>query len=222
MLRSWAMTVLGGGLQDAKQDEDALSVYEAELSMMRRHGAQEGLILVVQGNLACSYEKFGQHDQALRMRLGVYSGRLRLHGEQHQKTLLAVSNYAATLLHLKRFQEARSLLRKTMPTARRVLGESNDTTLRMKSNYAVALYRDAWDAGAALDDLREAVTMLEETEPTARRVFGGAHPTTTEIERCLRESRAALAAREDNLESLREAMEAMASSTPNAFAAAEK
>mmetsp|Transcript_1557 Transcript_1557/g.4563 ORF Transcript_1557/g.4563 Transcript_1557/m.4563 type:complete len:139 (+) Transcript_1557:357-773(+) len=128
------------------------------------------------------------------MRLGVYSGRLRLHGEQHQKTLLAASNYAATLLHLKRFEEGRTLLRKTIPVAEKVLGESNDTTLRMKSNYAVALYRDA---GAALDDLREAVTMLEETEPTARRVFGGAHPTTSAIEENLQDARAVLHAREE-------------------------
>ncbi|CAH0376633.1 unnamed protein product [Pelagomonas calceolata] len=51
MLRSWAMTVLGGGLSDGKHDEDALSVYEAQLSMMRRLGAQEGIILVVQATL---------------------------------------------------------------------------------------------------------------------------------------------------------------------------
>ncbi len=47
-----------------------------------------------------------------------------------------------------------------------------------------------------LDDLREAVTTLEETEPIARRVFGCAHPLTVDIEGDLRNSRAALRARE--------------------------
>ena len=36
-----AMNVLGNGLSDAGHYEDALSVQEAELSMMRRVGASE-------------------------------------------------------------------------------------------------------------------------------------------------------------------------------------
>ena len=82
-----------------------------------------------------------------------------------------------------------------IPVARRVLGHDNDLTLQMRLNYGRALYEDP---GATLDDLREAVTTLEETERTARRVLGGAHPTTTGVESCLREARAALAARETN------------------------
>ena len=78
--------------------------------------------------------------------------------------------------------------------------------IRMMWTYARALCKDP---SATPDDLREAVTTLEETERTARRVLGGAHPTTMDIGGRLRESRAVLAAREGNVESLREAMEAM-------------
>ena len=60
-------------------------------------------------------------------------------------------------------------------------------------NYARALYEDP---AATLDDLREAVATLEETERTAQRVLGGAHPITSSIEAALRQSRAALRARE--------------------------
>ena len=59
--------------------------------------------------------------------------------------------------------------------------------------YALALYKDD---GATLDDLREAVTTLEDTARTAQRVFGRAHPMVVQLERSLRESRAALRARE--------------------------
>jgi hypothetical protein len=52
------------------------------------------------------------------------------------------------------------------------------------------------DAGATLDDLREAVTTLEDTARIARRVLGGAYPLREGIEHDLRESRAALRARE--------------------------
>ena len=66
----------------------------------------------------------------------------------------------------------------------------------MRWIYAAALYEDP---AATLDDLREAVTTLEETERIARRVLGGAHPLTVDMEKCLRKSRAVLAAREGDL-----------------------
>ena len=94
---------------------------------------------------------------------------------------------------MKRYQEVKSLLRKTIPVARRVLGDDNILTLIMKGSYATALYIDD---GATLDDHQEAVTTLEDTARTARRVFGVSHPTTEAIGDDLRDSRAALRARE--------------------------
>ena len=128
------------------------------------------------------------------MRRDVYSGRLKLNGEEHGNTLIAANNYASSLTHLKHFEEAKSLLRKTIPVARRVLGENHESTLRVRWVYARSLYEDP---SATLDDLHEAVTTLEETERVARRVFGGAHPLVQSVERYLRESRAALRAREE-------------------------
>ena len=116
------------------------------------------------------------------------------------------SNYASSLKRLQRFREAKSLLCKTLPVARRVFGDSHEDTLRLKWIYAAALYMDD---GATLDDLREAVTTLEELERTARRVFGGAYPYTKNVENDLRHARAKLRAREGDVESVREAVEAM-------------
>ena len=66
---------------------------------------------------------------------------------------------------------------------------------RMHTRYCCAqsLYQDD---GATLDDLREAVAMMEEIKPTMRRVLGGTHPLVSILEHHLRESRAALTARE--------------------------
>ena len=80
-----------------------------------------------------------------------------------------------------------------MSVARRVLGENHELMLMMRWAYARALYRDA---GATLDDLNEAVTTLEDVGRIARRVLGGANPLTVDIERALRDARAALSARE--------------------------
>ena len=87
-----AMTALGNGLHYAGQDEDALSVKEAELSMLRRVGADEYDILATQGNLACTYQKLGRCEDAVNTFRDVYSGRLKLNGEEHVKTLIAANN----------------------------------------------------------------------------------------------------------------------------------
>ena len=186
------MTMLGNGLSNAGHPEDALSVQEAELSMLRRLGVSEEDLLGTQSNLSNTYLVLGRLEDATRMMRAVYSGRLKLSGEENLGALMAANNYANSLVRLRRFEEARSLLRKTIPVARRVLGESHEFTLKMRSLLAQTVFKDD---GATLDDLRESVTTLEDTERTARRVFGGANPLVVGIEINLRNSRAALAAR---------------------------
>ena len=188
-----ALRLLGNGLHDARHDEAALSVREAELATLRRLGAPEEDMLGVQTNLAGSYVALGRLEESSRMLRDVYSGRLKLSGEEHEDTLSEANNYANSLVRLQRFEEAKSLLLKTLPVARRVLSDNNEATLRTRWIYATALYENP---SATLDDLRESVTTLEETALIARRVLGGAHPLTSAIEGDLREPRAALRARE--------------------------
>ncbi len=199
-VRALAMSILGNGLFIAHHHEDALLVREALLSLERRVGAPEDQILVAQSNLANSYAELGRDEEALLMKRGVHSARLKLDGEEHEQTLIAAINYACSLLDLERFEAAKALLRRRIPVARRVLGESDETTLKMRLNYAMALYRDT---GATLDDISEAVTVLEETERIARRVLGGAHPDIALIEDALQCARAAL---RETLDDLREAV----------------
>ena len=187
------MGQLSNGFCIVHQYAEALSVQEALLSSHQRLGATHASILALQSNLAATYHALRRFEEALRMRRDVYSGRLKLSGEEHRYTILAANNYSASLVGLQRFEEAKSLLHKTMPVARRALGESDDLTLRMRWNYAEALYENP---ASTLDDLREAVTTVEDGARTARRVFGGAHPLTLDIERELRNARAALRAGE--------------------------
>merc|ERR1719409_1104523 len=116
------MSVLGNGLSEADNDEDALTVQEAKLSMMRRLGASEADLLRVQNNLAAAYFALGRSEQALQLKRDVYSGRVDMLGEEHEETLRAANNYANSLVDLERFEEAKALLRRTIPVTRRVLG----------------------------------------------------------------------------------------------------
>ena len=187
--RRLSMTALGNGLAIAKHHEDALSVQDAELSMLRRLGAREESILVTQGNLAGTYASLGRYEHASRMQREVYSGQLKHQGE-HRDTFIAASNYAGSLIGLQRYAEAKLLMRKMLPVARRVLGESHDTTLRMQYIYSVALRKDP---AATLEDVCEAVATLEVVAPIARRVLGAEHPLAGELETTKQESRTALA-----------------------------
>jgi len=173
--------------------------------MERRIGGRAEDILVVQGSLAVSYYKLGRNEEALNLYRDVYSGHLKLHGIGHRQTLTSASNYANTLVQLQHFEEAKALLRKATPAVRRVLGENHELTLKMRSLCAQSLYADDC---ATLDDLREAVTTLGDFERTARRVLGGAHPLTSYIARNLRDARVTLAAREDGVSSVCEAVAA--------------
>ena len=187
------MRQLGNGLSAAKHHEDELIVEEAQLSMLRRLGASEYNILGALNNLANTHATLGRLEEASRIQRDVYYGHVKLNGEGHLESLAAASNYATSLVDLERFEEAKSLLRSTIPVARRVVGESSEITLRLRWNYAMALYKEG---GATLGELREAVTTLEDTERIARRVFGSEHPLTEDIERNLRNARAALRFRE--------------------------
>jgi len=188
-----AMAQLGNGLAAGGHLEDALSVREAELSMERRLGASEANMLVVQGNLAGTYQMFGGHELAMRMKRDVYYGYVRLYGEEHRGTLITAFNFAVSLLTLEKVEEAKLLLRKSIPVTQRLLGESHDLTFRMRCTYAESLYSDNC---ATLEDLRESVTTLEDTERIARRVLGAGHPIVFVIEQELRKSREVLSARE--------------------------
>ena len=188
------MTELGHGLFAVDHHEEAVSVREAELSMERRLGAHEYNILVVQNNLANSYDFLGRNEQALHVRQEVYSGRLKLLGKAHFQTMSGACNYAISLKEMSRHEEAKSLMDETIPIAQRILGQSDEITIRMRRTYAHALYGNP---GASPDDLREAVTTLEEIERISRRVFGGTHPNTRGIELHLQDARPALRAREE-------------------------
>ncbi len=189
--RKAAMNMLGLGLYEGQHYEDAVSVKEALLSLMRRLGGSAHDMLVLQSNLATMHSMLGRSEDCIRIERDVYSGRVKLHGEDSIETLGAANNYAQSLNHHRRFEEARSLLRKVIPVARRVLGKRHEYTLTLTWNYAEALYKDD---GATLDDLREAVETLEDVERIARRVFGPSHPSAVQIEIELQAARAALQA----------------------------
>merc|ERR1719362_2512869 len=103
------MTQLANGLSDVGKHAESLSVDEAKLSILRRHGATkyDDDMLTAQGNIACTYELLGRREEALPLRREVYSGRLKRNGAEDEETIREGSNYALVLLELRHFEEAK-------------------------------------------------------------------------------------------------------------------
>ena len=179
---------------------------EAALSMERRLGGSLETRLPVLSNLASTYQSLGRMTEGLRMRAEAYAGYVQLYGEEHIETLREANNHAKALYNVRRYEEAKSFLRKMLPVARRVLTDSNEITLKLRWGYAIALHDSP---SATLDDFREAVTTLEDATRIARRVLGPSHPLVGVNERNLRNVRATARARELNVSSLADELEAM-------------
>jgi len=189
-----AMNVLGAGLFQGKNHEDALPVEEARISMLRRTGASEERMLISLGNLASTYQSIGRREEALRIRREVYSGNLRLYGEQDEKTIRDANNYAVVLLSLQLFGEAKRLVRKAIPNARRTLGAEHDLTLNFRDIYGRSLFLDP---SASRDDVAEAIEIFVDVQRRAWRVFGPKHPNWTHFPKLLEGAREKLASFDD-------------------------
>jgi hypothetical protein len=176
-VRILAMGTLGSGLYLANYNEDALSVMEAEMSMLRRVGAPELSILVSQGNIANTYKALGRREEALRMLRDVYSGYLRHRdlGPLHQSALGAALNLSTSLVDAGNYAEARAFMRDQMELARRAFGADHPVTLDFQWGYSRAF---TLDKDVSAEQLAEVATTLEKTLKVSQRVRGREHPMT--------------------------------------------
>ncbi len=183
LFRSGAMTILGSGLHEAGQHEDALSVQEAEFAMERRRGAAEDYMLGLQNNIAKSYDQLGRREEALRMHREIYAARLRLTGPRDGLTLFAAGNLARQLLTSNLWAEAKQFLREQIPIALEALGPDHVETLKMRGRYATVLVR------GSEKDYAGAVTILDDVVRRCRRVCGDSHPLTERAQGALAAAR---------------------------------
>ena len=157
---------------------------------MRRIGASEESMLVVQANIANSYLQLGRTDDSLRMNKAIYAGNVRLFGDSHEKTLLSALTLSISLVKAGNASESRTFSRPLLPVARRVLGADHENTLRLAHAYVYAVLECA---AAARDELIFAEKLLEDTARRFRRVFGTAHPNTARAEKDMAKVRYCLA-----------------------------
>ena len=186
------MTVLGNGLFETGQHEEALSVEEAMLSTLRRIGASEEEMLPVRTNLAYTYARLGRNDEALAMQRQLHSSEIRINGPTQESTLIAALNLSTSLVDAGNFAEARAFTRDQMELARLSVGADHLTTLNFQWGYSRAF---TLDRDASAEQLAEVVTILAKAVKTAEQVLGREHPNTGSIRRELALARLEIASR---------------------------
>ena len=129
-------------------------------------------MLIVQGNLANTYEALGQLERTLALRREVYT-KQRVLSPEHPRALMSALNLANSLCVTAQFTDAAALVNETLPTARRVCGDAHDITLglRFLLTRSIVLNPDTTQ-----EDLRGAKEEAESLLRTTRRVFGTSHP----------------------------------------------
>jgi len=182
------MNLLGNGLYAANRDEEALSVFEANLATLRRFGAPEAHLLDMKGNLASTHHKLGRHKESLSTTREIYAGVKSLYGDRHFRTLQAAFNLALALNKLGKYAESESLLRGPISDAQHTFGNDNEYTLDLRSVLA-----DTLACLGGIDNLRAAVAMREDVYKRTRQIFGALHPMTQRRQRRLESFREAVA-----------------------------
>jgi hypothetical protein len=190
--RVMAMNLLGMGLSASKQHEDALTVKEANLALLRRLGRSEDseAILTSQTNIAFTLSHLDRDEEALELERTIYRQRMASRGKFNVHTIRAALNLCVSLSSLERFEEARALAQKTIPAVRCALGPDHDLTLCIRRNSAETISKDP---KSTLADLRQAETTLRDVCRRTRQVFGAQHPETSTSEKRMRELKAILA-----------------------------
>ena len=147
-------------------------------------------MLVVQSNLANTYQQLGRFQDALVIHRKSYAYMLES-GENPRYTLLALFNLANTLTKMGNCAEVVSLLRDedALSSAESVFGPEDPHTLTISGTYATALLESP---GATRDDMEKAIEILEKAERTSRRVSGEGHYRSLEAVRDLKSARVIL------------------------------
>ena len=179
------MGSLGTGLLDVN-NEAAVSVLQATITMLQRVSVPERNLLFPQGNLAIALQNLNRPDEALPLFRTVYYGTLAVHGATDEKTLNSANNITTSLLDNGLFAEAKQFAREQLRITQQHLGDLHTNTIHAYNNLSQVLSEPP-DATKA--DVAEAVELIERSLKLARIALGPTHPTTQRVIRNLTTTR---------------------------------
>ena len=166
----FALTDLTAAYARAKQDKEALPVWDETLALARRlYPADHYERAVLLNNLGQALVRLGQYDKALVLQRECLAMSRRLMPEDGDDLVTALDSVALTLHKLSHHEEALPLQREALAMAKRLAKGDRGDVARCAHRLANTLM--------ALDRYEEALPVQESVVATARRLFGGRdHP----------------------------------------------
>ena len=175
------MTRLGNGLRICGRTREALTVFEAGMSIDARLFPGDRFLSEYYFDASSCYDELGDHEKALEMKRNAYDEQLKRYGNSNVDTLISAASIVIVLQRLKRYEEARDFVAPHVRTAQRTLGPDHDMTLRLSVEHAQTIVASStlkFQGGVGEHDLRKALDILDDTCSRMRRVLGDAHPHT--------------------------------------------
>ena len=179
--RQTALGNLGSTLTNVDRLDEALGIYEEDLTTMRRlYGPDNGKTIEVEESIAMSLLHAGGPYQAntdktrsaLNILTRVLAWKTNAYGRDHELTLSVVGLLAGAQARLGNVAEAERLYRDLWAANRRVHGAEHAATLEAAVLLVETLVCQRMKIPGKIDEARDIYTQIE---PVVRRVLGPEH-----------------------------------------------
>ena len=150
--------------------DEALTLQHGVEIIQSLMGSAHSDVLVLQNNLATTYEKAGRLNEAITLFEQVLADRIRILGDKHPDTLASRNNLAYAYQSIGCFTKAISQLQQVLADSIRILGEEHPRTLTARNNLAYSY--------VSAGKFTIATPIFEQVLADSIRILGEDHPHT--------------------------------------------
>ena len=150
--------------------DEALTLQHGVEIIQSLMGSAHSDVLVLQNNLATTYEKAGRLNEAITLFEQVLADRIRILGDKHPDTLASRNNLAGVYLAANRPEESIALYEQVLTDRIGILSDDHPDTLASRNNLAYAYQ--------SIGCFTKAISQLQQVLADSIRILGEEHPRT--------------------------------------------
>ncbi len=150
--------------------DEALTLQHGVEIIQSLMGSAHSDVLVLQNNLATTYEKAGRLNEAITLFEQVLTDRIRILGDKHPDTLASRNNLAGAYLAANRPEESIALYEQVLTDRIGILSDDHPDTLASRNNLAYAYQ--------SIGCFTKAISQLQQVLADSIRILGEDHPRT--------------------------------------------
>ena len=150
--------------------DEALTLQHGVEIIQSLTGSAHSDVLVLQNNLATTYEKAGRLNEAITLFEQVLADRIRILGDKHPDTLASRNNLAGAYLAANRPEESIALYEQVLTDRIGILSDDHPDTLASRNNLAYAYQ--------SIGCFTKAISQLQQVLADSIRILGEDHPRT--------------------------------------------